>query len=89
MYFIADAEGEYIKIGYTTKDIHTRLAQIQTGNPKKLQLVGWMQGNRGTERLMQERFKMYHAHGEWFHYTSGMYDKLVNMPLTMFKASSY
>ena len=64
IYFISD--GEFIKIGYTDRDVESRLKSLQTGNPKKLVLLGQMDGNESKEADLHEQFKALRAHGEWF-----------------------
>lgn len=60
-YFITD--GEYVKIGIT-EDIEKRLSGIQTGNPKKIKLIHYIEGNKEYE--YHRKFKKYRANGEWF-----------------------
>ena len=64
IYFISD--GEFIKIGYTDRDVESRLKSLQTGNPKKLVLLGQMDGNESKEAELHEQFKALRANGEWF-----------------------
>lgn len=64
-YFITD--GTYVKIGIT-QDIQKRIAQIQTGNPKKLTLVHLIDDD--LERYYHDKFKKYRVSGEWFLYNN-------------------
>ena len=52
VYFITD--GENIKIGYTKGKPENRLKQLNTGNDKKLFLLGYIQGNKDKEKELQE-----------------------------------
>ena len=64
-YFIQAKSGGDIKIGYTSKsDPIQRLRGIQTGNPKKLQIVGILRGNR--EAQLHAKFGDIRLEGEWF-----------------------
>ena len=64
-YFIQAKSGGDIKIGYTSKsDPIQRLRGIQTGNPKKLQIVGILRGNR--EAQLHAKFDDIRLEGEWF-----------------------
>ena len=74
IYIISD--GELIKIGHS-QNPHLRLAQLQTGNPKKLKLIKtfeWQVKGKLTERIMEKRihyllrqFKV-RRKGEWFNF---------------------
>jgi hypothetical protein len=64
IYFITD--GEFIKIGYTEKDINTRLAQLQTANAKELIVVLDLLGSRELEKQLHKKFGHLKIRGEWF-----------------------
>ncbi len=73
IYFIAQAHGNYIKIGYTaTEDVHKRLQALQIGNPMDLRLVGVIPGDMDDEAELHERFGGSRVRGEWFEYTPEM-----------------
>jgi T5orf172 domain len=67
IYFI-QAEGiGHIKIGFTDgEDALVRLANLQTGSPVLLRLLGVMPGGLEAEKYVQEHFADQHVHGEWF-----------------------
>ena len=66
IYFISD--GEYLKIGYTSGDVETRISALQIGNARKLQLVGYIDGGRETEAILHRVFHEFNVGGEWFLY---------------------
>lgn len=73
IYLISD--GELVKIGHSKNPIK-RLAQLQTGHPKKLKLIktfNWETQGKITERIMEGRIhyllRQFHSNGEWFKFT--------------------
>lgn len=83
IYIISD--GELIKIGHS-QNPHLRLAQLQTGNPKKLKLINtfdYKPRGRITERIMERRihhllrqFKV-RRKGEWYNIPLSEYHTLI------------
>jgi T5orf172 domain len=66
VYFV-EMEGENrIKIGYTAGSAERRMAQLQTGQPQKLRLLGTIPGERDAEQGLHKEFKAYRGNGEWF-----------------------
>lgn len=59
--------GEFIKIGKTTGDPSSRVAQLQTGCPFPIEVLATMPGGRGREAKLHKKFAALRAHGEWFH----------------------
>lgn len=66
IYFLTD--GNYIKIGYTAQDIKKRIRQLNTGSAHKIHLLGWIQGDKQTEKELHKRFSndRVRVSGEWF-----------------------
>lgn len=60
---------QYHKIGIAN-DVRSRLAQLQTGNPVKLQLVTcWgFEDAISVERALHQKYASYRVNGEWFEY---------------------
>jgi hypothetical protein len=58
--------GDFIKIGFTKGDVADRMAQLQTGSPVALRLLGIGPGGRYIERGIHDILKSFKAHGEWF-----------------------
>ena len=70
VYFVIERESDTIKIGVSTH-IRRRLAQLQTGNPNKLELMRWItpEDDYGTEKALHKRYKERRVLGggeEWF-----------------------
>jgi len=68
VYFVAC--GDFVKIGFTTRDMDTRLGEMSTGNPAALELIGTLVvTEKQDDRGLQKRFSKYHYRNEWFHKT--------------------
>lgn len=68
VYFIADRENDLIKIGVSS-DKNRRLKQLQTGNPFKLEFMGWIEDDIDhfkTEKDLQKKYSEKLIRGEWF-----------------------
>ena len=61
VYFITD--GTKIKIGYS-KNVKSRIKQLNTGNSCKLYLLGYIQGDKELEKHLHRKFKCVNL--EWF-----------------------
>lgn len=66
IYFIREGFEGNIKIGYTTDDIYIRKQSLQTGNSKRLIIIGTMDGDLDFEARLKEQFKHCRLVGEWF-----------------------
>ena len=66
--YIAEEVGcDYaVKIGVTDRDVENRLAELQTGNPRKLRIVRVLEGDEAEERRLHELFAEERLLGEWF-----------------------
>lgn len=64
VYLIRD-ESDRVKIGVAT-DPKARLAQLQTGNPEKLELLATCHGGEPFERKLHTRYAASRVQGEWF-----------------------
>jgi hypothetical protein len=60
--------GSRVKIGWS-RQVATRLAQLQTGNAAPIELLGILKGARATERALHERFASARVSGERFEAT--------------------
>ena len=60
---------DFVKIGFTTKPIEKRLAQIRTYCPAPIEIVVAGDGSREMERAHHRRLRQWHSHGEWFKLT--------------------
>lgn len=63
VYFITDKKN--IKIGYS-KNPNKRIKQLNTGNAKKLMLIGYMNGDKNKEKELHCQFSQDRSNGEWF-----------------------
>lgn len=57
--------GGQVKIGWSRK-VSARLAQLQTGSPIPIKLLGTMPGGRAVERRLHQQFAHLRLAGEWF-----------------------
>jgi len=66
IYLVTD--GEYTKIGATSYNIQKRLNELQTGNARKLHLLGCypVENKISTESFLHSLYKEKHILGEWF-----------------------
>jgi hypothetical protein len=72
IYFV-EMEGENaIKIGYSAGSVERRIATLQTGQPRKMLLLGTIPGSMDDERSLHQELKQYRRNGEWFDYTHAM-----------------
>lgn len=65
IYFIRSGASGPIKIGIT-REISTRIQELQTGNPERLHLLGRLLGGRFEESELHRRFADHRIHSEWF-----------------------
>jgi hypothetical protein len=70
-----------VKIGFTSNDIDNRIAQLQTGNPRKLHLVylyefASIEMAKQAERMCHWKLKKHQSTGEWFHYSDEVFSTL-------------
>lgn len=70
VYFITENEASLspIKIGFS-KNISKRIKELQTGNPSKLLLMGWLTSPNDAEleKSLHRQFSLQRCdHGEWF-----------------------
>jgi hypothetical protein len=65
VYFILDPDRHQIKIGKSAKPLK-RVKGLQTGNPTKLLLMGWISDDRVSEQNLHDKYKDRRELGEWF-----------------------
>jgi hypothetical protein len=68
VYFIATQTDRLVKIGYS-RNPKTRIKTLQTSNPKKLLLIGVLEGCKKVEKFLHIKFYKYRIDGEWFKLT--------------------
>lgn len=70
IYFVGDGR-DNVKIGMTN-DINKRFKQLQTCNPDRLSLIGFIEdGCPALEKLLHDKFSHLHVRGEWYHDCDG------------------
>lgn len=80
VYFILDREAGAVKVGYSAAPMK-RLAQLQTAIPRKLELLGAVSGDMGTEADFHRRFdKAYKKlEGEWYQANDDILDHITEI----------
>lgn len=79
VYFILCPQVNAVKIGYT-KNLRARISNLQTANPYRLKMLGWMYGARAEEKIVHEFFNRYHAGlGEWFFFEEDLLDYILDV----------
>lgn len=58
-------EEQFAKIGFA-KNIRKRLSQIQTGCPAKIEMLGYLPGDRKAEANLHRQCAAHRVFGEWF-----------------------
>lgn len=58
--------GERFKIGFTATKPRKRQAQLQTGNPEHVYLLGAIEGTRQDEEQLHVLYAAKRIRGEWF-----------------------
>jgi hypothetical protein len=72
---------DYVKIGFTSNDVSSRIAQLQTGNPREINLVYLFEFEntemaKQVERIIHWKLRGLEKLGEWFHYSEVVYTVL-------------
>jgi hypothetical protein len=79
VYFIgADGTG-CVKIGWTTRRIEERVAQIQHASPFDVYVLATMSGGLTEERALHERFAPLRMRGEWFRKEGALADLIMEL----------
>lgn len=69
---------DFIKIGWTAEDPQDRLASLQTGNPRPLEVIAAYSGTQRAESQLHEHFcdvRVYDSAWEWFRRTARPADR--------------
>lgn len=67
VYFLTNTNCNAIKIGYSSKDVHKRIKQLNTGSPEKIYLLAMISyGTKDLEKQLHKRFQLYKKNLEWF-----------------------
>ena len=66
VYFLHAPEVDRIKIGFSSRDVGSRVQSLQTGSPVKLELLGTIVGDVQDEGALHQRWAKARIRGEWF-----------------------
>jgi hypothetical protein len=59
--------GPFVKIGFTAGPPQARIADLKTGCPYEIELIGTVPGPQKLESELHRRFAVHRASREWFH----------------------
>lgn len=76
IYFITD--GTAVKIGWTNRKPERRLIALQLGNPRDLEIIATVDGDRDDEQWLHSFLSEFHLRGEWFDLRKSRVADLVN-----------
>ena len=79
----------WVKIGHTTRDPLSRLAELQTGNPYPLSLLATVQMSLGEEKRLHKACEGSWIRGEWFALTIAGALRLVRLTEAMHKRQAH
>lgn len=65
VYCIGEKGTKKVKVGYSTKP-EARIAELQTGNPRVLRLIGKVRGTEADERNLHRKYSDLNILQEWF-----------------------
>jgi hypothetical protein len=80
IYFIQQGRDGPIKIGFSQESPESRLASLQTGNPVKLRLLGYVEGDVPEEKAYHTKFKKERLMGEWFKASERLVSEIKRLP---------
>lgn len=66
VYFILAPAYKRIKIGFCSGNPYGRLAELQTGCPERLVLIGFVRATRSLESNLHRKYRTDRTFGEWF-----------------------
>lgn len=66
VYFIRAGSTNMVKIGFTDRDVESRLRELQTANPEPLKIIRVIPGDEHVEQKYHLRYWQYNKSGEWF-----------------------
>lgn len=81
-FFQGDSNNSPIKIGRAA-NIGKRLAEVQTGNPWKQNVLYAFWSDGDVEALIHKRFRKHRLNGEWFRPVPRIYDLIDDIDLYM------
>lgn len=66
VYFIQSADSREVMIGFTTRDVESRVREMQTGHPSEILILAKTRGPVTLERELHKKFEKHSRRGEWF-----------------------
>lgn len=81
IYVISESGTNNVKIGISNKPVKRR-AEVQTGNPRKLEILATWQGTEKDESDLHALFSQYRKEGEWFELPSYILSLLLSGDLS-------
>ena len=79
IYFV-EAEGtNCVKIGFTSRSVEQRIAELQTGQPQRLRLWGSIPGECDAEQGLHKEYAALRTNGEWFSPADSIYHTIRNL----------
>lgn len=80
VYFICEEPRGLFKIGRTAKHPSGRARELQTGNPRKLRVYGWISTPEhvALELYFHKQFEKRRHGGEWFKISPKQIERAVN-----------
>lgn len=67
VYFVGASKSGPVKVGFTTdRTAESRLAQLQTGSPEELVILGTIEAGPAVERAIHNVLGVHLVRGEWF-----------------------
>lgn len=88
VYFVQedeDVEDGFIKIGYANSlyGYHGRLEKIQVGNPRQLEVIATIPGDKINskylEKQIKEKLQDFHIRGEWYSPDPEVFEYIANI----------
>jgi hypothetical protein len=82
-----------VKIGFTGGDVFQRISQLQTGNPRPLQLIYLFKFvsvdmAKQAEKMCHSKLRAHGLTGEWFHYCRPVF-KVLNALAELSELEAY
>lgn len=93
VYYIR-ADNGAIKIGYTSKDVNSRLQSLSTSSPLDLELVACENGGLKLERQRHDEYAKSNIRGEWFKPSDKLNERIADLnpkykPIPYLEKSDY
>jgi DNA-binding transcriptional ArsR family regulator len=81
VYFIRELVSGHVKIGWTSGRPQSRLRTLQVAHPHDLVLLGYIPGDKATERALHEKYAHLRLRGEWFRYDDDLRALVESQPV--------